>query len=220
MAYDAQSAYDEASASWPLPRVLSHYGLGQFADQTRAQLRTVPCPFCGKKGKFSTYIGKSGKLRCRCWSASCRANPTMDEVAFIQLRENLGEGRDGRQAAFKKFLELAGVQIERQRPKPPQPSAPPPEEPPQESPHEPQETREPEPEEPEEPPVDPSEPQHEHDIHGGEEPPPSIEREPEPDNVVPFSKTAKPSDTPRPGRATSGLRSTPSLLSPSQIAPD
>jgi hypothetical protein len=40
----------------------------------------------------------------------------MDEIGFIQRRERLGDGKEGRNAAFRKYLELAGVKIERRPP--------------------------------------------------------------------------------------------------------
>jgi len=50
----------------------------------------------------------------------------MDEIGFIQKRDSFGDGPEGRKKAFKRYLELAGVKIERQ-------STPPPATPPTES---------------------------------------------------------------------------------------
>jgi hypothetical protein len=114
MAHDSKSAHEEAANSWPLPRIFAHYGLGHLTELTTAQLKREPCPFCGKKGKFVIFRGsKSGRLCCRCWSDSCPGYGIMDEIAFIQRREGLPDTQHGRNLAFKKYLELAGITIER-----------------------------------------------------------------------------------------------------------
>jgi len=113
---------EEAVASWPMRRLLSQYGMSQFAERSKAELKKEPCPYCGRKGKFEVFKGSSGRDMVRCWISSCRANRPMDEIGFIQLAENMGEGREGRNLAFKKLLELAGVTIERAKNRHPSPN--------------------------------------------------------------------------------------------------
>ena len=109
MAFDLESAYLEALASWPLPRVLTHYGLGQFTTLTPAELKKEPCPFCTRKGKFTARQKSDGRWIARCWVDNCTANRTLDEIYIIQLLENLPD----RSIAFKRYLGLANVKVER-----------------------------------------------------------------------------------------------------------
>jgi hypothetical protein len=114
MAFDSTSAYEEALASWPMPRVLAHYSMGQFLPPKHGgNYKKEPCPFCGRKGKFSAFTKKvDGKWLVKCQidrPTPCEANKAMDEIGLIQRMENLPD----RKAAYMRFLELAGVVIEK-----------------------------------------------------------------------------------------------------------
>ena len=114
MAFDSTSAYEEALALWPMPRVLTHYGMGQFLPPKHGgNYKKEPCPFCGRKGKFSAFTKKvDGKWLVKCQidrPTACEANKVMDEIGLIQCKEGLPD----RKTAYLRFLELAGVVIEK-----------------------------------------------------------------------------------------------------------
>ncbi len=113
MALDSAAAYEEALALWPMPRVLAHYGMGQFLPPKHGgNYKNEPCPFCGRKGKFSAFKKKAdGKWLVKCQinrPTACEANKAMDEIGLIQRKEGLPD----RKAAYLQFLKLAGVVIE------------------------------------------------------------------------------------------------------------
>jgi len=113
MALDSTAAYEEALASWPMPRVLAHYGMGQFLPPKHGgNYKSEPCPFCGRKGKFSAFTKKTdGKWLVKCQidrPTACEANKAMDEIGLIQRKEGLPD----RKTAFLRFLKLAGVEFD------------------------------------------------------------------------------------------------------------
>jgi len=109
MALDSAAAYEEALASWPMPRVLAHYGMSEFLPPA---YKKEPCPFCGRKGKFSAFKKKvDDKWLVKCQidrPIACVANKAMDEIGLIQRKEGLPD----RKAAYLRFLELAGVEFD------------------------------------------------------------------------------------------------------------
>ncbi len=123
MAADSHSAFTECLAALPLNRLVGHYGLSIFADGKSH--KEEPCPFCKKKNKFSIHQLKKGSNEGRwvfkCFSASCHANAPLagnDEIGLVAMMEGLPD----RTAAFKRWMELAGVKFE----KPPSHSGKPP----------------------------------------------------------------------------------------------
>ncbi len=113
MALDSTAAYEEALASWPMPRVLAHYGMGQFLPPKHGgNYKNEPCPFCGRKGKFSAFTKKTdGKWLVKCQidrPTACEANKAMDEIGLIQRKEGLPD----RKTAYLRFLKLAGVEFD------------------------------------------------------------------------------------------------------------
>jgi hypothetical protein len=90
MALDSAAAYEEALALWPMPRVLAHYGMSEFLPPA---YKKEPCPFCGRKGKFSAFKKKvDDKWLVKCQidrPIACVANKAMDEIGLIQRKEGL-----------------------------------------------------------------------------------------------------------------------------------
>lgn len=62
------------------------------------------CPLCNAKKKFGVYQ-RNGRDYFKCFSASCRAHDSGDEVDFLILVQDLPD----RKSAFKEYLKLAGV---------------------------------------------------------------------------------------------------------------
>lgn len=92
----ADEAIAEARTRLPLNALilrLTSASIGKRSD----------CPLCTAKKKFGIY-SRGGRQYYKCFSTSCAANNSGDEVDFIMLCMNLD-----RKAAFKEYLKLAGV---------------------------------------------------------------------------------------------------------------
>lgn len=104
--FDNEDSLRQAEIKMPLERVIRECGFGPQNEDWRS----FDCPFCKKKDKAGVFtISEGGKKLFKCMSESCEAYKAMAAVTFIMRIYCLSNARE----AFKEYLKMAGVWIEK-----------------------------------------------------------------------------------------------------------